>query len=175
MRTILGINLVLAGFMLMLAAAPSGAQTPIPAEWVGIWEIEMTTYDCTTNAFLFSATELDTLCPGSFFEDPDDGGEFSLVCSSSADGDSYESHCEGSSVFGDCTAQYVFDITSTITGASYTATQTVTISYTGNCFGLTDSCERTETSGTRIGGPPNPCEGTPVDAQSWGMVKASYR
>lgn len=175
MRTKLGLHLILAGCVLLLAAAPASAQTPVPEAWVGIWEIEMTTYDCTTNAILFSTTDLDTVCPGSVFEDPDGGGEFTLECTSTVEADSYDSHCEGSSVFGDCTAQYVFDVTSTITGDSYTSTQTVSITYTGDCFGIPDSCERTETTGTRIAGPPNPCEGTPVDAHTWGAVKAAYR
>jgi hypothetical protein len=174
MRTSLSSQLILAGCVLLLAAAPSGAQTPVPEEWVGIWDIEMTTYDCTTSAILFSTTELDTLCPGSVFEDPDDS-EFELICTSSADEGSFESHCEGTSAFGDCTAQFVFDIVATISGDAYSATQTVSITYTGDCFGIPDSCERTETTGTRIDGPPNPCQGTPVDAHSWGAVKAAYR
>ncbi|MBK8168079.1 MAG: hypothetical protein IPK64_19200 [bacterium] len=174
MRTNLNSPLILAGCVLLLAAAPSGAQTPVPEEWVGIWDIELTTYDCTTNAILFTMAELDTVCSGSTFEDPDDT-EFELTCTSSADADSYESHCEGTSAFEKCTGQFVFDFIGTITGDSYTATQTVTITYTGDCFGIPDSCERTETTGTRIGGPPNPCQGTPVDAYSWGAVKAAYR
>lgn len=175
MKTYPGTCLILASCMLLLAAPPSGAQTPVPNEWVGVWDLDITTYDCITEVIQFSTTELDTVCPGSFFEDPDGGGEFVLECTSSADADSYTSHCEGTNVLGDCTAQFMFDTTGTITGDSYTATQTVTITYVGDCFGIPNSCERTEITGTRISGPPNPCEGTPVDSHTWGAVKAAYR
>jgi hypothetical protein len=159
---------------LLAAATPATAEV-IPDEWVGIWEIELTTYDCTTNDVLFATTQLDTICPGAVFEDPNTEG-IPIVCTTTADADSYTTHCEGSTeVVPGCTANFVYDVTGTRNGDSYTATSTVNLTYTGDCFGIPDSCQRTEISGTRIAGAPSPCDGAPVENQSWGTVKSIYR
>ncbi len=169
-RTLIFVLVVLA------FAAPALADgTPIPEEWLGIWEQTVNIYDCDTNDLLFTTTQLDTLCPGAVFEDPDGGGT-TLNCTTTADGSSYTTHCEGSSeVFPGCTSSFVYDVTGTLSGDSYSATSVTNISFTGDCQDLPDQCQRTELSGTRLGPAPEPCGSSPVEHQSWGSIKSLYR
>lgn len=167
---------ILVGFVLLMAATPARAQDPIPIEWAGIWEIEITVYECDTNAVTFNGTALDTICPGDIFYIDDGGGTIDWTCTTSADENSLEYHCIGTGeVAPECTVQYVYDGNSTRTGESYTATATTTTTYLGDCFGIPNSCSRAETSGMRIAGAPSLCEGTPTEAHTWGAAKAAYR
>jgi len=159
----------------MIVAIPVLADVEIPDEWLGIWELEVSAYDCETDALIFSSTSIDTTCPGAVFEDPDASG-FPLECTGTADADSYEIHCEGSQeVIPGCTANFVHDGNATLDGNSYTSTTTTSITYTGDCSVIPDSCQRLEITGTRIGATPNPCNGVPVEARSWSTVKSLYR
>jgi hypothetical protein len=161
--------------LLATAAVPALADVEIPEEWVGVWELEIAVYECETNTLLFSTTDLDTICPGSVFEDPDPE-EMPLECTGSADADSYTTHCEGSlEVMPGCTMNFVYDVTGTRDGDTYTSVATTDITYSGDCPDVPDTCQRTEVTGTRIGGAPNPCDGTPVEGRSWGTVKSLYR
>lgn len=162
--------------LLVLAAAPAIADQEIPEEWVGIWEMDIAIYDCDTNALIFSTTSLDTICPGSAFEDPDPG-DITIECTSSADANTYTNHCEGSEVvIPGCTATFVFDLTGTRNGDSYTQVGTTMVTYAGAACGLfPDSCQRMEVSGTRSNNDPGPCESTPVEGRPWATVKSYYR
>lgn len=167
--------LIAVACLTMIAAVPAMADTEIPEEWLGIWEVYTEIYDCETEELEFTSTHLDTICPGSVFEDPDpDSG--TIECTSSADSDSYTIHCEGSEeVVPGCTANFIYDATSTRTGDSYASVGTTTITYTGDCPLIPDFCQRTEITGTRIAGVPNPCDGAPVEGYSWSSVKSIYR
>ncbi len=160
--------------LLVVVSVPAIADEVIPEEWYGIWELETASYDCDTNALIFSSTDLDTICEGSVFEDPDPGS-VTVDCTTSVDGTTYIAHCEGSEeVFPGCIVNFVFDTTGTRNGDSFTSVTTFSTTATG-CIDFPDSCQRTETTGTRISGPPNPCGSTPVVHQAWATVKASYR
>ena len=175
MKIMLRMLFVLVACLIVFDGGQARADTEVPDGWLGIWEIEITMYDCGTNDVLFQRAELDTLCPGDLFEDPEDV-EFGLTCTSSADDVSFTGHCEGEAeAFPGCTATYVYDTQGTRTGETYTATTTTTIAYVGECMGFPESCTRTEVTGTRIAGAPSPCGSTPNLEQSWGAVKSSYR
>ena len=161
--------------LLAVAAVPANADVVIPEEWFGVWELQVASYDCDTNELLFSSTQLDTICPGEVFEDPDPG-DVDVTCTSSANATSYTIHCDGSGeALPGCTINIVFDTNGTRTNDGYTAISTVTFTYVGNCLGIPDSCTRTEVTGTRISGPTEPCESTPVENTTWAAVKAYYR
>ena len=161
--------------LLVLAAVPAMADQEIPEEWIGIWEMDFAIYDCETNALLFSSTNLDTICPGSVFEDPDPGN-ITTECTSSADATTYTVHCEGSEEAAPgCTANFVYDLTGTRNGDSMTQLGTMTITYTGDCGPVEDACQRIEISGTRTNNDPGPCESTPVESRPWATVKSYYR
>lgn len=163
--------------LLAVAAIPTMADVVVPDEWFGVWQLDIASYDCDTNELLFSSTNLDTLCAESVFEDPDPGS-VQATCTNSANATSYTIHCEGSEPvpgFPACTANFVYDATGTRSGDGYTAISTSTITYEGECFGIPNSCSRTEVTGTRIAGPDGPCESTPTESQTWSTVKAYYR
>jgi hypothetical protein len=161
--------------LLVLVAVPAMADTEIPEEWIGIWELDIEVYDCETNGLLFSSTTLDTICPGSVFEDPDPG-EVTIECTGSADANSYTTNCEGSEeVTPGCTMNFVYEISGTRNSNSYTSTGTTTITYTGDCPLIPDSCQRVEITGTRTSTDPGPCEATPVESRLWSTVKSYYR
>ncbi len=175
MKTTLKTMLALVACLIVFGSGQVRAGTEVPAEWLGIWQIEITVYDCDTNDVIFQLAELDTVCPGTIFEDPD-GGEFDLTCTSAADANSLTMHCEGESeFFPGCTANFVQDTAGTRNGETYTVTSTTAISYVGDCFGIEDSCQRTETTGARIAGVPGSCESTPNRDETWGSLKSSYR
>jgi hypothetical protein len=160
--------------VLAVAALPVSAQTEIPESWTGIWNVTTEVYECETSTLLFSSTEPDTICPGDVFEDPD-GGDVTIECTSSVDDTEYTIQCTGSEeIMPGCTMIFTYDGTTTREGDSFTSVATIDITYEG-CTGFPDNCQRIESTGTRIAGPPNPCNGTPVEGYSWGTVKALYR
>jgi hypothetical protein len=165
---------LLVGLVVLMAPAVY-ADVVVPEEWIGIWELEVAIYDCDTNALLFSSTQLDTICPGFAFTDPDpDSIDFD--CTGSANATTYTNHCEGSEeISPTCTMNFVYDVTGTRTGNSYTSVGVSTITYTGDCPFVMDSCQRTEISGTRIATDPGPCESTPTENRPWATVKSYYR
>jgi len=145
----------------------------LPEEWAGIWEVDFTLYDCTTEEVIFAGTEVDTICPNSPIEDP--ASEFALVCTGSADAETMTFECVGSGeVMPGCTAEYTFTGTATRSGDTYEGVSTTTISYVGECSGVPDQCMRLEQSATRTAPPPDPCT-TPVVEGGWGTLKAFYR
>lgn len=157
------------------AASPSRADTVVPVEWGGIWQSLDNTYDCGTNALLFSGAQQDTLCPGTTLPGPPPG-EMTLDCTTTADGDSYEVHCTANlELAPGCTVAFAYDTTVTRTGDTYTSVSTSSTTYTGECFGLADTCERTESTGTRIAGPSPACDGAADERRAWGAVKLIYR
>lgn len=161
--------------MLVLAAVPAIADLEIPEEWVGIWEMTTAVYDCETNELVFSATNIDTICPGFVLEDPEPG-EVTIECTGSADANSFTTHCEGTlMVIPGCFMNYVYDSTGTRNNNSFTQVGTSTITYTGDCPFIPDTCQRTEVTGTRTSSDPGPCEITPVENRPWASVKSLYR
>ncbi len=158
------------------AATPGWAVSVVPPEWGGIWESTDDTFDCDTNALMFSSASTDTLCPGAVFGEPPVIEEITFTCTSSADGDSYTTHCEGSTeMIPGCLATYVIDTVGTRTGETSVSTTTFSTTFVGACFGMADTCQRTESTSTRIAGPPESCVGTPNEGESWGTLKARYR
>ena len=155
---------------------PSGlpsAKDLVPAEWGGVWSIHTETHKCSNDSLLFSSTGLDTICPNTPFPHPSGGG---FTCTTTATATAFSSHCTGSEeVVPGCTAGFVFDVSGTRSGDTFTATGTENITYVGSCFGIPNSCTRLVESGTRTAPPPNPCSGSPVAERSWGELKSIYR
>jgi len=157
-----------------LAAAPAAADVIVPDEWVGVWELQTSAYDCETDAFLFSRTDYDTICPGWGFSDPEQ--DFEITCTGSADADSFEQSCTGSSeILPGCTIAFVFDAAGTRTGDTYTATTIITTTATGSCMGFQGACQRIEVAATRIDPTPPDCTETPAAAWDWSTVKLRFR
>jgi len=151
------------------------ADVDIPAEWYGIWELELTSYDCDTEEILFTSTSLDTICVGDVFQDPDPSS-FTVECTASIDANSYTISCEGESeIFPGCTAAFDYSGSATRNGDSYTSTTFTNITYAGDCGPIPDTCQRTEITGTRIASAPDPCDSTPVESTSWSAIKELYR
>lgn len=162
-------------FALVASVAPASAQVEIPEEWLGIWELDLAVYDCATEDLIFSTTSLDTICPGSVWEEPDPE-DVTIECTGSADATSYTQHCEGSEeIVPGCLANFVSDGSGTRNGETYTSVTTTTISFTGDCPLIPDSCQRIEITGTRIGAAPVPCGQTPVESWTWDSVRSLYR
>ncbi len=155
--------------------SPARAGIIIPEEWGGIWESDADTYDCDTNTWFFNQSGPDTMCVGAVIEDPNPG-DTPLECTSSADGDSYTSHCEGSfELEPGCMATVTFDMTGTRTGETMTSVSTMRTVYTGTCIEFGDTCFRTETTATRVAESPASCASTPNEQLAWGALKSSYR
>jgi hypothetical protein len=156
-------------------AVPAAAQTEIPEEWMGVWDIQVELYDCETDQLLFSFAALDTICAGDPIEEPElEGG--TMECTGSADATTFTLQCEGSEeVEPGCIASYVHDQLTIRTGDEYTSVATLTVSYSGDCGGVPDSCQRTEITGTRISDDPEPCGQTPVESWRWDTVRSLYR
>ena len=175
MRTSITMITALTVCLLAVAASPAAAEVEVPEEWLGVWSLETSVYDCETDVLIFSSADLDTLCPGSMFEDPD-GGDITVDCTGSADAGSFTMHCEGSTEAAPgCTANFVYDATGTRNGDSYTSTATINMTFTGDCPLIPDSCQRIETTATRIDDSAGPCTSTPVESWSWGTVKSLYQ
>lgn len=175
MNTLRTIFMAVAVGLLLVVAVPAIADTEIPEEWIGVWQLDIGIYDCDTNVLFFSSAPLDTICPGSVFEDPD-GGDITLECTTSVDATTYTAHCEGfDEVEPGCTANFVYDISGTRNADSFSSTAITTVTYTGDCPLIPDSCQRIEVSGIRISSDLGPCESTPVERQPWATVKAFYR
>jgi len=147
----------------------------IPTEWGGIWDVTSTTYDCETNAVIGTDAYADTLCAGTVFDFDDPG--FEITCTGTADGNTITSHCTGSLELGEaCTMNFDLQSTTTRTGDTYESVSTINTTYDGaECGFLPDSCNRVETTGTRIAPEPVPCANTPVETVNWGTVKSLYR
>jgi hypothetical protein len=159
----------------LTAAAAAHADT-VPPEWGGIWSIHIEGRDCTTNVLAFSTTVVDTLCPNAEFPVPAGGSEFSLTCTTNATATTFSTHCTGTiDVIPECTATYVSDLSGTLGGDTYTASGTITTTYTGACFGVSDTCQNVSTTATRIAPTPTSCQQSPVQEQSWGELKSHYR
>ena len=157
-------------------AAASGDLT-IPAAWAGVWDIRDTTRNCGGPVTETDAG-LDTLCTGaSVFESPD-GAPVSFDCTGTITDTVVDVDCTASfEVSPDCLATFTVALDATRTGDSYTAIQTMSITYSGGGLGcdlIPDTCTTTATTGTRIGPEPAECA-TPVEATTWGRVKARYR
>lgn len=166
--------LAIVGCLMAAAVVPAAADV-IPEEWVGVWQLNISLYACGSNDPIFSNADLDTICSGMVFEDPDPDG-IPLTCTWNANATSYTSHCEGSGeVEPGCTESIVDDTAATRTGETYTSVATTTITYTGACDGYDDYCLRTEITGTRINNGATACSGTPNENSSWGALKSSYR
>ncbi|HPF35185.1 MAG TPA: hypothetical protein P5571_07950 [Candidatus Krumholzibacteria bacterium] len=167
--------LMLCAAVTALTAAPALADVIVPDEWVGIWELQIASYDCDTDVLLFESTEYDSICPGWAFSDPVDE-EVEITCTGSANADGYEQHCSGSSEpLPGCTIDFAFDAAGTRTGDTYTAITTITTTATGSCMGFQGSCQRIEVTGTRIDATPPDCSQTPAETWSWSAVKEGYR
>lgn len=159
----------------VLLTTPASADVIVPEEWEGIWEIQVSSYDCDTNILLFSSTAYDTICSGWAFAGPEEE-EVEFTCTGSADAGSYTQHCEGTmSPIPGCSMTLVFDATGTRTGETYTAVSTVSSTYVGDCMGIPDSCIRTEVTGTRIDTTPDPCTETANELLGWSALKSQYR
>jgi hypothetical protein len=152
-----------------------GGDFTIPPEWAGVWDIETVSETCE-GAPLDTEVESDTLCSGALILEDDE--EFELDCTGTVTSTTVDIECTGSSeIPPDCTVDYSFSLEGSRTGDTYTAVETIQITYGGTsieCDLFPDSCERYTTTGTRVAPEPANCM-VPVEPASWSLLKARYR
>lgn len=161
--------------MLRMAAFKARGDATLPAAWAGVWNFEDDDYDCTTNDFLNSDTNVDTLCTGEQLDPSDFGIEMDCTVTTLNDTD-IDIDCSGIYDPGfppGCTITIGFSLVAHRSGDALTATAVFSQDYATACL-VADDCIRTETVGTRIGPEPPNCL-TAVEPETWGRVKALYR
>jgi len=157
-------------------AAPASAQIEFPASWAGIWEITSTDYECGTSNQVDMYTETDTLCAGDIFDPGEEEEGVEYLCSGGIDDTTIDISCSVTAeVAPGCNITFTFTTTGTRTGDSFEGTDTFSITYEGDCFGLPDSCTESEVTGSRIGAAPTECATTSTEPTSWGRIKDLYR
>lgn len=188
MRLIL-LALVL-GFFSPTPATAQGVPTPrlphglklldefrLPAGWAGIWEDSDSVFvGCDALSLTNINTDRDTLCEGDELDTETEEGQ-QLECTGNADDDSYDITCTGSTTAEGCTATFTSRLIGNRNGNTATATIDVVISYSppSACFELPNICTRIVTRSTRLGPPPEGYCTTPVEATTWGAIKARHR
>lgn len=159
--------------------APSPAEAlragglTVPAAWAGVWSYADSTFDCTTDELLGGDASVDTLCTGANLQP---GGVGALDCSGTVSDTNVNVTCMVSEeIFPGCSVEVMWSLVGVRTGNTATVTVTNSVSYSPpGCLFKPDSCTRTESTGTRVAPEPPGC-GTPLDAGSWGSIKARYR
>jgi hypothetical protein len=170
-RWIMAIWVASAGVIGVVSTADAGDFT-IPAAWEGVWNISEVERECGTTGG-FPSQEPDTLCAGDpVFDEP------LLNCTGTITDTNVDISCETSESTGfpdfpDCMVTFSFSLVANRTGDSYTATNTLGITYT-DCPGLLeDECTELVTTGTRTAADPD-CEGLPVLPATWTEIKAVF-
>ncbi len=155
-------------------ARSSGGTITLPAAWAGVWNFEDSDYDCITEEFLNSDANVDTLCTGQVIN-PDES-PFQLDCTGSVNDTDIDVHCSGTFPFGPtCMVTMTFSLVAVRNGDNVSATTVFSQDFEpDNCALQPDNCIRTVGVGTRVGPEPPDCL-TPVEAATWGRVKAGYR
>lgn len=144
----------------------------IPEAWTGIWDTHIEMHFCESPTIIFSDDYTDTLCTGQVFDTGDQ--EIPIVCSGTATDSNIEMTCSGSSeVMAGCTLSMQIDYDGTRTGDTFSTTMVVNATYTGDCFGVSDTCTEVTITGERVGPAPSSCA-TPVDRVTWGTIKSRY-
>lgn len=146
---------------------------PTPSEWAGIYDYQVTIYLCGDETPFYNQAMTDTLCAGEVY-DPSDSQE---NCTGSYTPTSIDLTCTWSEDVADsCTANYSITLTGTRNGGSLEETAIIHVTYSGGGCGeeYADLCTRTVITGTRVAPAPTNCA-TPVEATSWGTIKALYR
>ena len=175
MRTLFMFALALITAQCLIAGAASADSIVVPESWAGVWETTTTERDCETLEILSVTTSVDTLCAGDTFdfEDPD-GGFPDLVCDGTITDTTLHMECSGSmEVFPGCTVTFNFVSDATRNGETTEGVTVITTTFDGSCFS-DDLCFRNESTSVRLGEDPD-CGPTPVDSQSWGTLKSTYR
>lgn len=154
----------------------ASAQVDIPPAWGGIWDVSFSEEDCLGNV-LFTDTESDTVCPGPFMEEDDNGNP--LMCTGTITDTDADVICTSSySVAPGCLATETSTLVITRTLESYSGTDSLTIVYTetttGDCAGFSDECDVERLSATRISTDTSSCPSTPVQPLTWSRLKARY-
>ncbi len=161
-------------FDVIRALSHERGDNTIPAAWAGVWNFVDSDYDCITKEFIGTDANVDTLCTGTPVID-DEG--FKLNCSGTIDDTSVDVTCTYTEELDKgCSVTISISLEGTRSGDTANVTTTFSQDYTpdGCAFGIPDNCTRTEGVGSRIGPEPAECA-TPVDAVTWGRVKAGYR
>ncbi|NNF07040.1 MAG: hypothetical protein HKN21_09790, partial [Candidatus Eisenbacteria bacterium] len=138
-----------------------GDDGSVPAEWVGIWQIEATSRFCGSSEILTTTSIVDTLCESESFNQDDPEVDFN--CSGSATATTMNMTCTGTNPAGpgcDQNLSIVFE--GTRNGDTYTITATTNVTYSGDCSPeLQDTCFVSTQTGTRISSDPGECKGVP--------------
>lgn len=160
----------------LCAAAPASAQIEFPASWAGIWEITSTDFECGTSNQLDMYTETDTICAGDVFDPGQEVEGAVYICSGGIDDTTIDITCAiTTEVAPGCDVTFTINTTGTRTGDSFEGTDTFSITYEGDCFGLQDSCTESEVTGTRTGPAPPECATVSTEPATWGHIKDLYR
>lgn len=149
----------------------------IPSEWAGVWDSDLVDYECGTSNIINTESYADTLCTGQSIDPNDEGVPFEINCTGTIGPNAVDVECTGSDIVLGCTVTITYSIDGTRTNDTSFITQEYSLDYEPNgiqCGFQPDDCVRTEITATRIAPEPPNCL-TPVDANTWGQVKARYR
>jgi len=149
----------------------------IPAAWDGVWDSSDSTYDCG-GAFQQTDTNLDTLCSGAVFLDPN---EFSgtVECTGSITATTINITCTVvDTIIGDCVGTFTYSIRGTRTNDDAFIVGTFSNVVTGSdpeCSFFPPDCSQTNSHSHRTGPAPAAYCSTPARPETWGQVKIRYR
>jgi hypothetical protein len=147
-------------------------EVTIPAAWSGIWSHQDSLHLCGNPTIFLTGTGEDTLCTGGAF--PQGPGGVTLDCTGTVDDDSADLTCTGTDDSDPtCIIHYNLLFVATRNGENFFAEGTVTTTHEPQ-FCDFDACIVTEITATRVAPEPAECL-TPVEASTWGMLKARYR
>jgi hypothetical protein len=159
---------------------PAGALSSLdggfdmPAAWSGLWFQEIAIYDCTTELLIYSTTSTDTACTGDAVFTPEPG--ITIDCTGTTTDTNIDMECTWSiEEPAGCIVTNTLNVVGTRSSNSYQMNSTMQATHVGDTCEYVDAiCIRSEITGTRIGPQPQTC-GSPVEAATWGRVKALYR
>jgi hypothetical protein len=166
------LSLTMLAAIISASAALAGGGVPIPSDYIGIWEYNSITRDCTTQSIINQTAGRDTVCAGDIF-DPSQG-QYLLDCTGTADGNTIDLHCTGSfQKDPKCLVNVEYDVDGTRNGDSWTTTTTLNFQFVGATCPIAEFCTVTTSTSTRVDPDPN-CTQAPVDPASWGRIKHQY-
>lgn len=133
----------------------------IPANWAGIWSVQVVAKLCGTTSELLNTTVVDTLCPGA----PTSAVAFDTLCAGAvvhANGNTTTYACTDNVSDGTCSGVMTVNVTTTIdpnAGTSY-GTGRITLNIEPNTVECPDVCIDITMTGTRTGAAPTECPST---------------
>jgi hypothetical protein len=158
--------------VIRMASGNGRGDFPLPGAWAGVWSLDESEYDCTTNDFLGGDSFIETLCTGQQLDFVIGAGGLDCVLNEMTD-TNINFDCTLMKDLGGCIYTLTVSLVAQRTGDTFTATITRSEDFDPDTCSE-DSCVRTETVANRIAPEPPDCTSA-VEPETWGRVKALYR